>query len=185
MIDPWCQEDPRQALVWLRPDPRKRLFAPWLIGVSLLILGALLCALFFAQVFKQFELLFLLGGLLCILSGMLTMVIHALKVLQDEKCLALLPIGILYKKSCGYTHKIPWHTIDQIHLSADSKQTQILYQTHHGQESAQIDTRWMGIEDTMLCEVLKGEYRKVLMGIPLASAKVFHNLKINTARPIR
>ena len=43
----------------------------------------------------------------------------------------------------------------------------------------------MGIEDTVLCEVLKGEYLKVLMEIPLASAKVFHNLKINTARPIR
>ena len=183
MLDPWCQKDPRQALLWLRPDPRKRLFFPWITGVSLLLLGMILCGFFFTQTFRQVELLFLLGGLLCILAGMLTMVIHALKVLQDERCLALLPIGILYKKSCGHTYKIPWHTIDKIHLSEGSGQTQIMYQTHQEQECTDINTQWMEIEDAVLCQILQGEHRKVLMGIPLASTKVFQDLKINIARP--
>lgn len=180
MKDPWCKEDPRQALVWLRPDPRSRLIPAWMLGVCLLIAGSLMCALFFTHTVPALDVYLLVLGLFSILCGMLTMVINALKVLQDETCLVILPIGILYKNFLGKEYQMTWQTIENITTTEIQNQIEIYYQEKY----CYVSTQWMGIEAEHLCILLLSEQRRVLMGIPLESDRLFRDLKVNIARPI-
>ena len=70
----------KEAVAWLRPDPRQRLYPAWGLGVLLLIVGSTCCGIFFHQAIPDSALL-LMVGLGSVLCGMLTMVVSALKVL--------------------------------------------------------------------------------------------------------
>ena len=66
----------KEAVAWLRPDPRQRLYPAWTLGVTLIIVGCGCCGLFFHQAIPD-AIALLLIGLGAVLSGMLTMVVSA------------------------------------------------------------------------------------------------------------
>ena len=117
----WPLDKPERDLEWYRPDPRRRLFRPWAYGVLLVCLGAFLCALFFAQVLPEpGAAILLFSGLGSILGGLLTFVLSALKILQDETCVALRVEGVLYREISGQIHQFPWAEIDDVTAAEDS-----------------------------------------------------------------
>lgn len=118
----WRFDQPEREVEWYRPDPRRRLFRPWLFAVCLVCTGALACALFFINALPEPGAAFLLFcGLGAILGGMLTIVLSALKVLEDETCISLREEGLLYRDCSGEIQQFPWELLDEVSLDRDRR----------------------------------------------------------------
>lgn len=156
---------------WLRPDPRQRLIPAWGLGVLLVLIGAGLCAVFFLsdETGGRVEVgsagpWLLFGGLGSVLLGMLTMVINAIKVLQDERSLAFLVEGLEYTDVIGRSTELLWREVEEISIKEHARGA--LEVTLSDQRTVTMRLEWLKVELTSLRAALLAEQRRYLMGVP-------------------
>ena len=164
----------KEAIAWLRPDPRQRLYPAWGLGVLLLIVGSTCCGIFFHQAMPDSALL-LMVGLGSVLCGMLTMVISALKVLSDETCLLWTQQALIYRDQNARRSEWPWSDIEKIYYPESQEYIEL---THINGEYLKVHVRSMRLDPQLLCRVLKEEQRRALMGLELRDAYALRALKL-------
>ena len=177
------------AIAWLRPDPRRQLIPVWLFGVCLLLVGSGLCALFFSSqginpqnISEDQNPLHLFLGLFCVLCGMLTMVVSALRVLSDERCLTLMDSGITYTNRAGLITHVDWTNVLQVKHSPTSDS--ILEFDREDAGPFLIHLENMSISPSLLRDLLEEERKRVLMEIPSQLSQRLVELKIPVGRPL-
>ena len=179
----------KHAIAWLRPDPRQKLIPVWLFGVCLLLVGSSLCAFFFsAQGITpestqeaQYPLALFLG-LVCILCGMLSMVISAIRVLSDERCLTLMDSGIIYTNRIGQITQIEWKEVIQVRQSTTSEAILEFDRELNAPFLVHLDN--MRVSPYTLQVLLEEERKRVLMDIPSQLSQRLIELKIPVGRPL-
>lgn len=164
----------KEAIAWLRPDPRKRLYPAWGLGVLLVIVGAGCCGLFF-HLAKPNSALLLLVGLSSILLGMLTMVFSAFKVLSDNTCILWTKDALIYRDQDNRRTEITWSQISRFNFDEEQRYIEVLWSDT---QRVKLHLNQMGVDPKHLCKVLKEEQRKSLMGIKLRTAQELRALQI-------
>ena len=179
----------QHAIAWLRPDPRRRLIPIWIFGVCLLLVGSSLCAFFFSaqgitpESTREAQYpLALFFGLLCILCGMLSMVVSAIRVLSDERCLTLMDSGIVYTNRMGQITQIDWKDVIQIKRSSTSEST--LEFDRELDSPFLVHLEHMSVSPDTLQTVLEEERKRILMDIPSQLSQRLIELKIPVGRPL-
>ncbi len=160
------QRELKEAIAWLRPDPRQRLYPAWGLGVLLLLVGSACCGIFFHQAIPD-SIFLLIIGLGAILAGMMTMVLSALKVLSDETCLLWTQQAFIYRDQNAKRSEWKWSEITNFRYQAG----QDFIEVHHSHgDYLKVHTSSMRLEAQLLCQVLKEEQRRSLMGVKLRDA---------------
>lgn len=166
----------KEAIAWLRPDPRRRLYPAWLLGVSLILAGSGCCGLFFHQAIPD-SIALLLIGLGAVLCGMLTMVFSALKVLSDSTCLLWTATSVIYRDQNARRTEMPWCEIKEISCEPTLEYIELIF----AQGSLKVHLDSMRVNPAQFCQVLIEERRRALMGIPLRDAHTLRAMKIPVA----
>ena len=174
---------------WLRPDPRRRLIPAWGLAVLLVLIGAGLCAVFFlseetggrVKVGEAAPIL-LFGGLLSILLGMLTMVVNAIKVLQDERSVAFLSDGLLYSDVRGEISEMLWRDVESVKVSEPSSLRAALEVSLHSGRYVTLRLEWLNVDLELFKRLLLDEQRRYLMGVPHQVNHGLSKLKLTLSR---
>jgi hypothetical protein len=168
----------KEAIAWLRPDPRKRLYPAWALGVLLVISGSGCCGIFFHQAIPD-SVMLLLIGLGAILLGMLTMVISAIKVLSDDTSILWTETALIYRDQDARRTELTWNEILSIHCEPSLEYIELRSATGE----FKLHLQFMQLDPETLCDVLKAEQRKSLMGIKLSTAVELRALNIPVSLP--
>ena len=164
----------KEAIAWLRPDPRKRLYPAWGLGVLLLIVGSGCCGIFFHQAIPDSALL-LVVGLLSVLLGMLTMVFSAFKVLSDNTCLLWTQKSLIYRDQDNRRTEMLWSEITELIAMEEQQYIEVIWADS---QHLKLHLNLMGVSPLKLSQILKEEQRKSLMGIKLRSAEELRAEKV-------
>ena len=168
----------KEAIAWLRPDPRQRLYPAWTLGVTLVLVGCGCCGLFFHQAIPDAVALLLIG-LGAVLSGMLTMVISALKVLSDNTCLLWTAKSVIYRDQNARRTELPWDEINEIRCEPSLEYLELSSRLGF----LKVHLTSMRLDPTQLCKILIEERRRALMGLPLRDAQSLRALNIPVSAP--
>ena len=164
----------KEAVAWLRPDPRQRLYPAWGLGVLLLIVGSTCCGIFFHQAIPDSALL-LMVGLGSVLCGMLTMVVSALKVLSDETSLLWTKQALIYRDQSARRSEWLWSEIEEFRYEESQEYIELI---RSNGDYLKVHIRSMRLDPKLLCQVLKEERRRALMGIELRDAYALRALDL-------
>ncbi len=168
----------KEAIAWLRPDPRKRLYPAWALGVLLVVSGSGCCGIFFHQAIPD-SVLLLLIGLGAVLFGMLTMVISALKVLSDDTSILWTATALIYRDQDARRTEIAWEDILSLRCEPALEYIELRFPTGE----LKLHLQCMQLDPQTLCEVLTAERRKALMGIKLSTPQELRAMKIPVSLP--
>ena len=155
-------------------DPRKRLYPAWGLSVLLVLVGSGCSGLFFHQAIPD-SILLLIIGLSCVLLGMLTMVLSALKVLSDDTSLLWTQTGVIYRDQDARRTELEWRDIT--HFQCE-KHLHYIELTTAADYRLKLHLHSMRLDPEVLCSVLREEQRKALMGVKLRGPKELRLLKL-------
>ncbi|MCA9560709.1 MAG: hypothetical protein H6704_24370 [Myxococcales bacterium] len=152
---------------WFRPDPRRRLAAPWAAAVLLVTAGSLAAAHGIHRLHGQlntdaFALTMLVVGLGAVASGMVLAVASAIWVLSDDTCVGVRVDGVLVRHRESEATLVPWSAVRDVVVRAGRVEL-ITDGTTHPLPACR------GVDPATLCERLRAAHRRVLMGVPLRS----------------
>lgn len=183
------EEELRELWGWLRPDPKRRLLPAWGLGVVFIILGSSICAIFFLGEDQQSEIgpngkgpLLLLVGLLSVFTGMMTMVISALRILSDERSIGFRSDGLTLFDISGQEQTVQWRDLVDIISYPDAKIELKL----QDDQRVTVRVEWLGVDPYIFAQALRDEHKRYLFGVPtgllehlqLLGLKVTHRIHL-------
>ncbi len=152
---------------WFRPDPRRRLAAPWAAAVLLVTAGSLAAAHGIHRLHgplntDAFALTMLIVGLGAVAGGMVLAVAAAVWVLSDDTCVGVRVDGVLVRRRQGEAVLVPWGVVrdaavrdGQVELLTDDAPVRL--------------PACRGVDPAALRDRLRAAHRRVLLGVPLRS----------------
>lgn len=137
---------------------------PWSVGIAVLTLGVVTTAFGFARLRtdEALGLTALVAGLLCVVGGMLTFVIAALRVLADDTCIGLRVDGVLYRRGGGVARLVAWEAVDAVRVDGEALIVEV-----EGGEAWRVVDAFADITAAELAERIRATRRRALMGLPL------------------
>lgn len=180
------EQEIRELRGWLRPDPRRRLLPAWGLGVVLILLGAFICAYFFHRDTRSplpdedGLILWLIMGLLSVLCGMLTMVLSALFVLQDNRSLGFREDGLVYRSIDGAEQCFLWVNIQNM-TPDQPKSIDLLLQ---GGQHANLRLDWLDVDMHLLTDALQRAQQSFLLGTTYSLFDHLSDLEIPPCLPL-
>lgn len=137
---------------------------PWSIGTAVLTVGVVTTAFGFTRLatHEALGLTALVGGLLCVVGGMLTFVIAALKVLADDTCIGLRVDGVLYRRGGEVARLVAWEAVDAVRVDGEALIVEV-----EGGEAWRVVDAFADITAAELAERIRATRRRALMGLPL------------------
>lgn len=130
----------------------------------MLTLGVVTTAFGFARLTtdEALGLTALVAGLLFVVSGMLTFVIAALRVLADDTCIGLRVDGVLYRRGGEVARLVAWEAVDAVRVDGEALIVEV-----EGGEAWRVVDAFADITAAELAERIRATRRRALMGLPL------------------
>lgn len=156
---------PSRDIEWFRPDPGRRLIKPFALGTLFLTAGLGATAYGFSQLAdsEAVALGAIIGGLSCVVLGMLTFTVAALHALSDDTCIGLRVDGLFARSGNEPGQLYPWDTLGEVRVEEEH----VLVVPIDGAEELRLPARFAEIEPAVLAARINTLRRRALMGLPL------------------